>query len=69
MGIVVYTLDLTEGVIAGVVMTTLVFGWKISRISATSATWDDGVKVHFPSLMHVPLASYVPYSPLKNQFR
>lgn len=44
--IVVSTHDLAKGVIAGVVMAALVFGWKISRISATSAIRDDGVKVY-----------------------
>ncbi len=32
--------------IAGGVMAALVFGWKISRISGTSATREDGVKVY-----------------------
>jgi sulfate permease, SulP family len=46
VAIVVYTHDLAKGVIAGVVMAALVFGWKISRISATSVVRDDGVKVY-----------------------
>lgn len=46
VAIVVSTHDLAKGVIAGVVMAALVFGWKISRISATSVTRDDGVKVY-----------------------
>ena len=41
-----YTHDLAKGVIAGVVMAALVFGWKISRISATTAVREDGVKVY-----------------------
>jgi SulP family sulfate permease len=46
VAIVVSTHDLAKGVIAGVIMAALVFGWKISRISATSATRKDGVKVY-----------------------
>jgi len=46
VAIVVYTHDLAKGVIAGVVMAALVFGWKMSRISATSVIRDDGVKVY-----------------------
>ncbi|MEN6517336.1 MAG: SulP family inorganic anion transporter [Methanospirillum sp.] len=46
VAIVVYTHDLAKGVIAGVVMAALVFGYQMSRISATSAVREDGVKVY-----------------------
>ncbi|MGD9937714.1 MAG: SulP family inorganic anion transporter [Methanoregulaceae archaeon] len=46
VAIVVVTHDLAKGVIAGVVMAALVFGWKMSRISAISAVREDGVKVY-----------------------
>ncbi|MDD3622295.1 MAG: SulP family inorganic anion transporter [Methanofollis sp.] len=46
VAIVVSTHDLAKGVIAGVVLAALIFGWKISVISATAATREDGVKVY-----------------------
>lgn len=46
VAIVVSTHDLAKGVIAGVVLAALIFGWKISVISATSTTREDGVKVY-----------------------
>lgn len=46
VAIVVYTHDLAKGVIAGVVMAALVFGYQMSRILATSAVRADGVKVY-----------------------
>jgi len=46
VAIVVSTHDLAKGVIAGVVLATLIFGWKISVISATAALREDGVKVY-----------------------
>ncbi len=46
VAIVVFTHNLAKGVIAGVVMAALVFGWKMSRISAISAMREDGVKVY-----------------------
>lgn len=46
VAIVIYTHDLAKGVIAGVVMAALVFGYQMSRISATSAARDDGVKIY-----------------------
>jgi sulfate permease, SulP family len=36
VAIVVYTHDLAKGVIAGVVLSALVFGWKMAQIKATS---------------------------------
>lgn len=36
--IVVYTHDLAQGVFAGVVMSALIFGWKMSRLKATTTT-------------------------------
>ncbi|PKL58273.1 MAG: sodium-independent anion transporter, partial [Methanomicrobiales archaeon HGW-Methanomicrobiales-5] len=44
--IVVFTHDLAKGVIAGVVLSALVFGWRISAINATSTVRSDGVKVY-----------------------
>lgn len=46
VAIVVYTHDLAKGVIAGVILALLIFGWKISVISATSTIRKDGVKVY-----------------------
>ena len=46
VAIVVHTLDLAKGVIAGVVPAALVFGYRVSRISATSVVREDGVKVY-----------------------
>lgn len=44
--IVVFTHDLAKGVIAGVVLSALVFGWRISAINATSTVRSDGVKIY-----------------------
>ncbi len=46
IAIVVYTHDLAKGVIAGVVLAALIFGWKISVISAPGTLRDDGVRVY-----------------------
>ncbi|RXE55726.1 sulfate transporter [Methanoculleus taiwanensis] len=46
IAIVVYTHDLAKGVLAGVVLAALIFGWKISVISAPGTLRDDGVKVY-----------------------
>ena len=46
VAIVVYTHDLAKGVIAGVILALLIFGWKISVISATPTIRKDGVKVY-----------------------
>lgn len=46
IAIVVYTHDLAKGVLAGVVLATLIFGWKISVISAPGTIRPDGVKVY-----------------------
>jgi len=46
IAIVVYTHDLAKGVIAGVVLAALIFGWKLSVISASSRIRPDGVKVY-----------------------
>lgn len=45
VAIVVYTGDLAQGVLAGVVMSALIFGWKISRIKART-TVDGDSKVY-----------------------
>lgn len=41
VSIVVYTHDLAMGVLAGVVMSALIFGWKMSRIKARIALSED----------------------------
>ena len=46
IAIVVFTHDLAKGVIAGVVLSALVFGWRISAIHATSTIRSDGVKIY-----------------------
>ncbi len=46
IAIVVFTHDLAKGVIAGVVLSALVFGWRISAITATSGVRSDSVKVY-----------------------
>lgn len=46
IAIVVFTHDLAQGVIAGVVLSALVFGWRISAIHATGTVRDDGVKIY-----------------------
>ena len=46
MAVVVYTHDLAKGVITGVVLSALIFGWRISSISASSRIREDGVQVY-----------------------
>ncbi len=46
MAVVVYTHDLAKGVFTGVVLSALIFGWRISSISTTSRIRDDGVLVY-----------------------
>lgn len=46
VSIVVYTRDLAIGVLSGVIMSALIFGWKISRIHATSNIQNDGSKYY-----------------------
>lgn len=46
IAIVVFTHDLAKGVIAGVVLSALVFGWRISAIHATGRVRDDGAKLY-----------------------
>ncbi|PKG32461.1 SulP family inorganic anion transporter [Methanoregula sp.] len=46
IAIVVFTHDLAKGVIAGVVLAALVFGWRISAIHATGTVRNDGVKIY-----------------------
>jgi len=43
--IVIWTHDLAKGVLAGVIISTLVFGWKISHIKTTTLE-RNGVKVY-----------------------
>ena len=44
--VTVYTHDLAVGVISGILLALLIFGWKMSVISATKTVRDDGVKVY-----------------------
>ncbi|PWK16456.1 SulP family inorganic anion transporter [Tumebacillus permanentifrigoris] len=44
MAIVIATHDLSKGVIAGVIISALVFGWKISRLQATSHCEQDNTR-------------------------
>ncbi|MFH0967050.1 MAG: SulP family inorganic anion transporter [Methanobacteriota archaeon] len=46
MAVVVYTHDLAKGVITGVILSALIFGWRISSISASSQVREDGVLVY-----------------------
>uniref|UniRef100_UPI003744A9B2 SulP family inorganic anion transporter n=1 Tax=Methanofollis fontis TaxID=2052832 RepID=UPI003744A9B2 len=46
VAIVVATHDLAKGVITGVVLSALIFGWKISTLRSTSLIREDGVKVY-----------------------
>ncbi len=46
MAVVVYTHDLAKGVITGVVLSALIFGWRISSISTTSRIREDGVQIY-----------------------
>ena len=44
VAIVVWTHDLAKGVLAGVIISTLVFGWKISHIKTTTSLESNNVK-------------------------
>ena len=44
--IVVATHDLAKGVIAGVILSALIFGWRMSRLSSTSYVSETGEKVY-----------------------
>lgn len=46
MIVVVYTHDLAKGVIIGVILSALIFGWRISSIAATSRIREDGVEIY-----------------------
>lgn len=46
VAIVVVTHDLSKGVIAGVVLSALVFGWKIARLKTSTVTNPSGAKVY-----------------------
>jgi len=46
VAIVVATHDLAKGVIAGVIMSALIFGWKMARLKAVTSFTTDGVKVY-----------------------
>lgn len=44
--IVVATHDLAKGVIAGVIMSALIFGWKMARLKSTTSISPSGAKVY-----------------------
>lgn len=44
VAVVVYTHDLARGVLAGVVLSALIFGWKISNIHAVTNIQSNGIK-------------------------
>ena len=46
VAIVVATHDLAKGVIAGVVMSAVIFGWKMARIKSTTSLAPSGAKVY-----------------------
>jgi sulfate permease, SulP family len=46
VAIVVWTHDLSKGVLAGLIMSVLVFGWQAAQIKAQSRIRQDGVKVY-----------------------
>ncbi|WP_319578017.1 STAS domain-containing protein [uncultured Methanospirillum sp.] len=46
MAVVVYTHDLAKGVITGVIISALIFGWRISSISESNRIREDGVLVY-----------------------
>ncbi|MFF2889211.1 SulP family inorganic anion transporter [Paenibacillus sp. NPDC057967] len=46
VAVVVYTHDLARGVLVGVIMSALIFGWKIARIQAVSELEAGGRKVY-----------------------
>jgi SulP family sulfate permease len=49
VAIVVYTHDLAKGVLAGVVISALIFGWRIASIKTTSQMDEDGSQVYYVS--------------------
>lgn len=46
VAIVVATHDLAKGVVAGVIMSALIFGWKMARLKAVTSITSDGAKVY-----------------------
>lgn len=46
VAIVVYTSDLAKGVIAGVILSALIFGWRIAKLNVTSKLHNNGVKTY-----------------------
>ncbi|CAM3624035.1 SulP family inorganic anion transporter [Marinicrinis lubricantis] len=46
VGIVVATHDLSKGVLAGVVLSAVIFAWKMARISLTAKTEGNGIKTY-----------------------
>lgn len=44
VAVVVYTHDLARGVLVGVILSAMIFGWKISKIQATSKMKNEGTK-------------------------
>ncbi|MBD2870194.1 SulP family inorganic anion transporter [Paenibacillus arenilitoris] len=46
VAVVVYTHDLARGVLAGVVLSAIIFGWKMSKIQAAASVKEDGTKYY-----------------------
>ena len=44
--VVVYTHDLAKGVFVGVILSAIIFGWKIARIKTVINVQSDGTKVY-----------------------
>lgn len=49
VAVVVYTHDLAMGVFSGVILSAIIFGWKISKIHAKTTLMNDGSKIYFIS--------------------
>lgn len=49
VAVVVYTHDLAMGVFSGVILSAIIFGWKISKINAKTSLMNDGTKLYFIS--------------------
>ncbi len=46
VAVVVWTHDLAKGVLAGVILSTLIFGWKLAQIKTTTSMESNGAKLY-----------------------
>ncbi len=46
VAVVVWTHDLAKGVLAGVILSTLIFGWKLAQIKTTTSVESNGAKLY-----------------------